>query len=274
MWVWDVKIAADDEATERLLDFCQDKNIDLLFLTAYNVSGKMTPVYQKFNSEACQRGIRVHALAGDPRWALEKFHDRALDWAEAVLIFNARSKPEERFDALHTDVEPYLFKKAWEQDKSQILKEYLCMNEKIVQLVRKKKAEIKVFADIPFWYDDDPQMWVEWKGKYAPPSYHILDTIDAIVIMDYRNFAEGENGSICLAKNEIEYASKIGKQVYIGQETKKNLYPEYITFATTSAASMEEEIGKLVDTYIDSPGFEGIAIHHYLSYKRLLRKRR
>jgi len=272
MWVWDAKVIEDKEATEGLLDFCQKKNIDLLFYSAYNVRGKMTPICRKFNSRAHRRNISVHALAGDPRWAFERFHKRALDWAEGVLMFNFESQPHERFDGLHSDVEPYLFKKAWEENKAQILREYLDMNEKIMQLIKERGIKLKFFADIPFWYDDDPNMSVEWKGKYAPACFHMLDVIDAIVVMDYRNFAEGENGSIKLIKGEMDYASKKGKKVYIGQETKANLYHEHVTFGGKSIAHMETELKKLVDTYINHPSFAGVAIHHYLSYKRLIRK--
>ena len=35
---------------------------------------------------------------------------------------------------------------------------------------------------------------------------------------------------------------------------------------------MEKEIKKLVNAYIDNQSFSGIAMHHYISYKRLLRE--
>lgn len=272
MWVWDVKIFQDEEATGRLLNFCRGKNINTLFYTAYKVIGNLQADYRSFNRQAHGRGISVHALAGDPRWAVEKYHHRFLEWVSEILQFNSTAAADERFDAIHSDVEPYLMGKMWEQDHQALLVQYINMNEKGRGFISQAGHKIIFAADVPFWYDDDTTMWVEWKQKVSPANYHILDIVDQIAIMDYRNFAEGENGSILLAKNEILYADRIGKKVYIGQETTKNLNPEYITFGGTSIDYMEQEIRKLVRIYINNPSFAGIAMHHYVSYKRLLRE--
>jgi len=274
MWVWDAKVIEDDEATEALLDFCDAKTIDLLFISAYNVKGAMKPVYSAFNAKAHDRGISVHAVAGDPRWGMNRYHDRAMEWAMGVVNFNMTVWGNERFDGLHSNVEPYLYKNAWEEDKYKCLREYLDMNEMIMGLVDTFENSLEFFADIPFWFDDDPEMEVKWKERRAPASYHLLDTIDSVVIMDYRNFAVGENGSIRLARKELDYAAELGKKVYIGQETKKDLQPPYITFSGKTTEYMEGEIKKLVNAYIEHPGFAGIAIHHYVSYKKLLRTNR
>lgn len=272
MWVWDVKIFQDEEATARLLNFCREKNINTLFYTAYKVIGNLQADHRKFNKKAHGRGISVHALAGDPRWAVEKYHHRFLEWVSEILQFNSTAAANERFDAIHSDVEPYLMGKMWEQDHQALLVQYINMNEKGRGFISHAGHKIIFAADVPFWYDDDTTMWVEYKQKVSPANYHILDIVDEIAIMDYRNFAEGENGSILLAKNEILYADRVGKKVYIGQETTKNLSPEYITFGGRSIDYMEKEIKKLVRAYINNPSFAGIAIHHYISYKRLLRE--
>lgn len=273
MWVWDVKIFQDEEAIGRLLDFCSQRNINMLFYTAYKVTGNnIEKDYRRFNKQAHKRGVSVQALAGDPRWAMEKYHHRFLEWANDVIKFNKASSPEERFDGLHADVEPYLLGKLWEENSKVVLTQYLDVSKKVKDFITASGSEILFVADVPFWYDDDATLWVEWQKKFSPANYHLLDIIDMIVVMDYRNFAQGDNGSILLAKNEVDYAASIGKKVYIGQETGKNLKPEYITFGGTNTDYMEKEIKKLVDTYINNPGFAGIAMHHYISYKRLLRE--
>jgi len=273
MWVWDAKIFQYEDASGRLLKFCNKWNIGTIFYTAYKVTGINTENdYRRFNAQAHKRGILVHALAGDPRWGLEKYHHRFLGWANDVLEFNRKARPQERFDGLHADVEPYLLGKMWEQSKSKMLIEYLEACSKVRELIKEQQTGIIFAVDLPFWYDDDTDMWVEWRNKMSPANYHALDIVDEIAIMDYRNFAQGENGSILLAKNEIDYASGIGKKAYIGQETIKELQPEYIKFGVKDADYMEREIKKLVNVYIDKPGFKGIAMHHYISYKKLLKK--
>ena len=270
MWVWDIKIFQDEEATQRLLNFCKEKNISTLFYTAYKVTGAVERDYRRFNSQAHKRNILVHALAGDPRWALEKYHHRFLEWAKDVLEFNSKAPLNERFDGIHSDVEPYLLAKPWEADSKSILIQYLEMNRKAKVFIKQSAQAIAFAADVPFWYDDDTAMWVEWRNKFAPANYHILDMLDQIAIMDYRNFAEGANGSIALAAKEVEYAASVNKKVYIGQETKENLYPPYVTFGGMTEENMERQIKKLVEVYINSPGFAGIAMHHYTSYRKLV----
>lgn len=272
MWVWDVKIAGSQEASLRLVDFCISRRINLLYLSAFAFSDNARKAYRSFNTLAHKNGIKVHALAGDPRWCIEKYHKQPIKWARNVLDFNKESQPHERFDGIHSDAEPYVLGKVWEVEKQMLLKWYLDLNQKIMDLIDVEEARITFAADIPFWYDDDASMQVEWHGAVKPPSYHVLDTIDEITVMDYRNFAEGPNGSITLVKYEMEYAGKLGKKVYIGQETKKDVYPEYTSFGTLTEGLMESEIKKLAGAYTGHPAFGGIAIHHYRSYKRLINK--
>jgi len=272
MWVWDVKIAGSQEASLRLVDFCISRRINLLYLSAFNFNENARKTYRSFNALAHKKGIKVHALAGDPRWCIEKYHKQPIKWARSVVEFNGESQPHERFDGIHSDAEPYVLGKVWEVEKQMLLKWYLDLNQKIADLIDIEEAGITFAADIPFWYDDDASMQVEWHGAVKPPSYHVLDTIDEITVMDYRNFAEGPNGSIALVKYEMEYAGKLGKKVYIGQETKKDVYPEYITFGMLTENLMESELKKLAGAYMGHPAFAGIAIHHYRSYKKLINK--
>ena len=273
MWVWDVTLPASKDATKRLLDFCKSKNINRLYLSAYNLNEENSRNFRIFNQAAHNYGIFVNALGGDPRWGLERYHQQPLRWVEDILSFNRASKPKERFDGIQNDTEIYLLGKRWEQEKEKVLKEYLDLNKKIVELRQIEEADIAYACDIPFWYDDDPSMLVNWDGATKPPSFHILDTVDSITVMDYRNFADGPNGSIALAKNEVEYASSLKKKAYIGQETNENLYPEYISFGGKTEQEMESQIRKLVEAYINQPGFAGIAMHHYTSYRKLVERK-
>lgn len=273
MWVWDVKIPASKTATTKLLDFCRSRNINRLYLSATHFNKKNSTMYRIFNKRAHRRGIFVYALGGDPRWGLQRYHQQPLRWVEDVVSFNRSSRRGERFDGIQNDTEVYLLGKPWEQNKSAILKQYLDLNMKICELREIEEIDLPYACDIPFWYDDDPSLVVHWNGSTKPPSFHILDTIDSITIMDYRNFADGPNGSIKLAENEIAYADSVNKKVYIGQETKENIYPEYITFGGMTEHQMEEQIKKLVAAYYENPSFAGIAIHHYASYRKLVEEK-
>ncbi|MDD5449309.1 MAG: hypothetical protein PHO42_01750 [Candidatus Omnitrophica bacterium] len=273
MWVWDVNIPQSKDATKKIIEFCKSRNINRLYLSASNFGEQNARNYRLFNQAAHASGIFTHALAGDPRWGLERYHQQSLRWVEEVLSFNRASRPAERFDGIQNDTEIYLLGKPWEDSKEQVLKEYLDLNKKITELRTIEESEITYACDIPFWYDDDPTLIVNWNGKTQPPSFHILDTADSATIMDYRNFAEGPNGSIALAKKEVEYAASVNKKVYIGQETNEGVYPEYLSFAGMDEAAMETEIHKLAAAYAGNKGFGGIAIHHYESYLKLVEKK-
>lgn len=270
MWVWDVRIPSTPKFTEELVEFCLKKNINRIFLSAYNFNEPNTINYRRFNRFLHKHNILVYALAGDPRWGLERYHQQPLRWVSNVLSYNRLSKPDERFDGIQSDTEIYLLGAPWESKREQLLREYLDLNKKIMELKRIEDSKIVFGVDIPFWFDDDPTMAVDWNGNFKPPSYHILDTVDSVTVMDYRNFTDGPNGSIELVREEIEYADEVQKKVCIGQETKSNLYPSYITFAGMSEEEMELRFQKLVSTYIKHPSFDGIAIHHYRSYKELV----
>ena len=269
MWVWDAQTALQNGSRVKLLGFCQRHNIGTLYLSAYNLQSPLDAGYRDFNREAHQAKIQVHALAGDPRWGLTRYHHVSLEWVEAVRAFNAHSSSEERFDGIHTDVEVYLLAKSWNERPGELLGGYLDLNDEIAQLLRKDSERPVFGADIPFWFDDDPSYRILWHGNIKMPTQHILDTVDFVTVMAYRNFSEGTDGTIQLVSLELDYADQIGKKVFIGQETQEDLYPAYVTFGGTSCGQFKEELEKIWITVGRRPSFGGFAIHHYESYQKL-----
>jgi len=272
MWVWDTNIVPSPVKSQELIKFCKTHNISILYVTAYNFNTEeIKKHYRVFNKLAHKNYIEVHALAGDPRWAIERYHVQSLKWVSDILIFNKASVENERFDGMQQDVEPYALGKAWEDNSSFLVKAYLDLNGKIANLIKQEKARLVFGVAIPFWYDE-PNFCVEWNNSVKPACFHALDTVDYAAVMAYRNFADTPNGTIALSKDEVEYATKISKKVFIGQETKDEIYPEYITFANLNEKALEKEIGKIIEVFKNQNGFGGIAIHYYESYQALLRK--
>lgn len=268
MWVWEFRIARVAEARNTLFDFCEKNGIGLLYFAAFSVTGPDEADYRVLNREAHARHIQIHALNGDPRWGLLPYHQRTMDWITQIHDFNRRVAATERFDGVHLDVEPYALGKPWEEKHAFILAQWLEMNQKAKTAV----SAMHYGLDIPFWYDDDPTMSIPWRGVTKPASFHALDHADSIAVMDYRNFTQGDNGSIRLVRNEMEYAEAIGKRVWVGQETQAELEPSYVTFAEVGWKVMQEEMAKIVQAYSHSPAFAGIAVHHYVSFKKLLKR--
>lgn len=268
MWVWDARLVLKPETRNALLQFCRRHSIQTLYLSAYNLQPPLEKGYRDFNIRAHRMGITVHALAGDPRWGQSRYHQIPLDWCEAVRAFNAQGTAPERFDGIHSDVEVYLLSKSWNERPAELLGGYLDLHVKMRDSLRQDRG-LTFGVDIPFWFDDDPSFRILWQGAVKPPSYHILDLVDEVAVMAYRNFAEGPDGTIQLVSLEMDYADRIGKKVMVGQETQEDLFPAYVTFGGTSCQEFNLQVEKIESALGSRPSFGGIALHHYESYKKL-----
>lgn len=267
IWVWDARIVVVDAARAGLLAFCRKHKVNMIYLSAYDLRPPMDESYRTFNVDAHRNGITVQALAGDPRWGKTQYHHIPMQWIESVLQFNRQSNPQQRFDGIHADVEPYLLSKSWKEQPAALLGGYLDLQSKVMGQVRGQGVSYGV--DIPFWFDDDTNYRIEWQSQIKTPTQHILDTVDSITVMAYRNFAEGDDGTVHLVALELEYGDKVGKKVIIGQETQPDMFPAYISFGGTSYKKLVEELAKIEGAVGGRSSFGGFAIHHYDSYRKL-----
>ena len=271
LWVWDIKTPQETKASKRLFSFCKRNDINLIFVSCYSLPPRLEGVYRRFIRAAHRNGISVHALSGDPRWTLSRYHDLQLMWVETILGFNARVERDERFDGIHSDIEPHGLPN-WEAETKGLLAQYLELVDRTNAVLERAGSDITFCLDVPFWWDEDPKMVVEHKGVTKRAIEHVMERVPSVAVLDYRNFAEGPNGSIELVSTEFDIAERTNTKVYIGQETQTGLEPRYVTFGGRTVREMEEEIAKLVAAYAGRAGFAGIAIHHYVSYRKMLEK--
>ena len=228
MWLWETnKIIRYPEEQKTFLDFCKEQKFTDLFVQipyeaekegmrwtiSWN-SAEMRSLLSKLN----KAGIKVHALDGDPRFALKEWHGRSIALLEKIIDYNQSVSPQERFYGVRYDNEPYLLPQFGGIHKENVLKEYLELAEKSQALAR--KAGLTFGVDIPFWFDGfneffEPAASVE--GRLM--SERIIDVVDNVGIMDYRTVAYGADGVIEHGINELKYAAKKGKKVFIGLET-------------------------------------------------------
>ncbi len=228
MWLWETeKIIKNLEEQKTFLDFCKRHQLTDLFVqipyeaekkgtgwTIFWDSAGMRPLLSKLN----QAGIRVHALDGDPRFALKEWHGRSIGLLQKIIQYNQTVSPKERFYGIRYDNEPYLLPQFGGIHKESVLKEYLELAEKSQVLAQ--KAGLAFGVDIPFWFDGfneffEPAATLEGR----PVSERIIDVVDNVGIMDYRTIAYGADGVIAHGINELRYAAKKGKKVFIGLET-------------------------------------------------------
>jgi len=175
---------------------------------------EMRPLLSKLH----QAGIKVHALDGDPRFALREWHGRSIALINKIIEYNQAVSPQERFYGIRYDNEPYLLPQFGGTQKENVLKEYLELAEKSQALAQ--KAGLAFGVDIPFWFDGFNEFFEPSAALGGRPmSEQIIDVVDNVGIMDYRTVAYGADGVIEHGTNELKYAAKKGKKVFIGLET-------------------------------------------------------
>jgi hypothetical protein len=142
-----------------------------------------------------------------------------------VETFNAEGQPGESFYGIHLDNEPHQllgFDGPWREE---LLRQFIELNDRIMADLRARGSELVYGIDIPFWFDEDrdadgrPTCDVTYRGVRQNAARHLIDIVDNIGIMAYRNFAGGADGIIRHAEDEVAYAASRGKKAYVGVET-------------------------------------------------------
>ncbi|MEW5980753.1 MAG: hypothetical protein AB1806_00115 [Acidobacteriota bacterium] len=251
MWLWNPSAArADPAARAALLDFARRERIGTIWAQVNTVAAAGPPYppaarrdhvhasprslderegWKALIAAAHERGIRIEALDGDPAWALAANHHLALGVVDAVLAYNQQVSPAERFDGVHLDIEPYLLV-AWRFPRSReaLLREYL----DVITHCQSHVHEFPTMAfgvDIPFWWQSvDGKTGraigeVRFLGTSKAASYHLIDRLDNVGIMNYRNKAAGQDGMINFGQDLLVYAEQARHaKIWMGVETSRS----------------------------------------------------
>lgn len=260
MWVWNTaSILADSSQQQGLFSFCQSKGINVLYL--YSGSGPVENC-KSLIQMAHDQGIKVEALDGAKEWSLSENHATVLAMVQGILDYNQTAPPNERFDGVHLDIEPYLLSGFF--DSSSIPLQYLDLLKKIRTLLQEQASTLNFAVDIPRWYDAAP-VSVTFNSREDYLSHHILDLVDAIGVMDYR---DNSTSIINDGADEVAYAGQLGKKAVLGVETDL-ADPETVTFYEEGEQAMDAALAIALTHYHGVPGFGGLAIHHFSSYRTM-----
>jgi hypothetical protein len=293
MWIWEkasYNLFYNDGSKEVLDALAQDTAtfdsdpVTTFYLGIDQLHGKHVmqedpDKVRAFISWAHSKGYKVHAtIAGGtiPPYlgAYSRYHEFAVRAMEGVINYNLSSAPDERFDGVNVDIEPYLLPD-FKTDQPSVQIQYLDGLAKMIQRRDAAGINLPFGTVIPRWFDTaDQARDIPWRGTTTWLSEHIQDISDYIAIMDYRDTAEGSAGIIQSALGELSYANAIGKpgSVVIGVETldiADGGDPETITFREEGRTYMERELDKVYEAVGSDPAFAGIAMHHYDSLRQL-----
>ena len=285
MWIWKTDpINSRPEVRKELFDFAERTAMQVFYIylgeePVSKSSAENQKALGQFLKECHAKGIEVHALQGNPLWALKRFHPVVLGWIGGFLEFNKNRPSDERMDGVHMDIEPYLTQE-WETgDREQLQKEFIELISSCRKLIDGKAPEgaaprpwalgplaQKPFVmglAIPIFYSREPEM-----------EQALLKQLDYAALMDYYDSARD---IIEAGRFHIDLAEEVGIQMVIGVETQDlvqmNQGKRRNTFIEEGWEEMEQELKKVAAAFAGQSSFGGIAIHYYDSYRTLQRGR-
>jgi hypothetical protein len=212
------------------------------------------------------RGMKLHAVAGNTRWANPDYAYIPLKIQQYISTYNQGSSPSQRMASLQFDIEFYN-DKSFPDAPAQNTENYLALADQLVaahqQLFVSDKQMPLGFA-IPAWFDgsnpDMPKLPRSIGAQLMDKLQRIPDSY--IVIMGYRKQTDGEDGSIAKAKPLFDMARSNHSSVklLIGQETT-NVQPKKITFYGSSQGELINATTTLNDTFNAYQQFTGFIIN-------------
>ncbi len=278
LWLWNSGYVLDVKERKMLLDFLAGRKINTLYLCTSSrllFSPENTPRLKEFIRLANGQGIRVEALDGWKEAVLPAQHDAFLASLQRVLDYNRTAAPEERFSGFQSDIEPVLMKQyhASPEMRRRMDHDFIELHAKCRDMIRQSGERDFVFglaANEHLPRDlKRPGRHIRWRGRTASKLEHLLDIFDYFAVMSYHDSA---SRTIAASQGYVDLAGAKGKKVYVGSETL-DIIPlsgsRSITFYEEGLDYMEQELEKIDRHYRKSPGYGGLAIHHYESYRRM-----
>lgn len=262
VWWWRGNNAATNPAeVARRLDFLSAHGVDEIYFCVD--LRKFQKETRDFVKKAHAKGMRVACLNGDVSW----IRPGNRGFAETLALYLAYQKaaaPDEKFYALHLDVEPHQDAKLSDARKWQLYADFVLRAAADVHA-----AGEKIEWDIPFWLDN---LKVAYGDKAEAPLLEVvMDNSDAVALMSYRDSAEA---MLDVSKTEIEMAKSRSIRVILGAETGETGEGSVVTYFEEGAAKMDAELAK-VSAALDAekvPAGAGIAIHHLGGWEKLVEK--
>lgn len=257
MWVLSKELFKFRPRVEQLLEFCENRNINLIF-AQIDVRDSFVPdQFAKFLRQAHQNGILVHAYFDMASPSPERNAKACSGWLASIVAFNKKHISDECFDGINIHFDDSL--SSGENNDEAVV--YLEMLNKFVTGRDLKKFPLEIGISVPDACGGNKNR-ISFNGKKVHINIHLIDIADYIAVE--------KTNSRKAVKKEIAYATKLGKKVFVGHKPiiDKKLYDsrssgQYIH-------DMEREIKAMIETYLDKPGFMGVAINRYVDYRQCM----
>ncbi len=262
VWWWRGEDATRPDEAARRMEFLKKHAVTEIYFCAELKRARHDDI-RRFVKAARGHGMRVACLNGDVSW----IRPGNRGFAETLALYLAYQKaaaPDEKFYALHLDVEPHQDAKLPDARKWQLYADFVLRAAADIHA-----AGEKVEWDIPFWLDGIRVTYGYLEN--APLLEVVMSAADGVALMSYRDTAEA---TLDVSKAEIALAKKRNVRVILGAETGETGEGSVVTYFEEGAAKMDAELAK-VSAALDAekvPAGAGIAIHHLGGWEKLVEK--
>lgn len=279
-WVWVAPTDMTEDYKNTVINGAVANNINTIYITIdsyLNIfslpEGPEKEAKKKAYSDALEsfvrsanaKGIEVDAEAGWRDWAEPKERYKAYAIVDYIIEYNKTRSAKVR--ALQYDVEPYLMSN-YETTKAARLNNFVGLIDETVK--KMSGSNLRFSIVIPHFYDDR-QKWTPsftYNGVRDYTFNHLIKIMDTrpgsmIILMSYRNFALGENGTVEISDAEIDLASSVAKntKVIVAQEVG-DVDPGFVTFFGLSKQEYLDQLSLINQTFGNSAGFGGVSVHY------------
>lgn len=253
-------VASDALARQAFYAFAQPRAIRRVYLQSAGILGSSDPQLADFVQDAAGRGMAVTLLFGQAAWALQPNQAQALQAAAQCAAFAAplRAAGRPAPDTIQFDVEPYTLPQ-WDTDLQGTANQYLDL---LAALRAQLNGQLRLQVATAFWLDGTP---VTRNGQTRPLSQWILDAVDSIVIMDYRNTSAR---ILSGAAGQLAYANAQGKPVTLAVDVSCGSDAS-ITFCGGGQAYMYGQMAAVAAGLQGQSAFAGMAVFDYEDWTSL-----
>jgi hypothetical protein len=235
---------------------------------------------KRFVARASSLGFAVHAVGGGPNWTDATHRYLGPMLVELVADYNETAAPNERLQGVQLDIEPYVDPSFFD-DVEASLQDYLSALKSIVDTYEQARTQpgnssLRLGFAIPFWFDGVPEApAVEFgpEHKTKPAAFHLIDMLRElpdpyVLVMAYRNFTSGPDGSIAHVRSEFDYASQACAVcgIMVGQEFG-NVYPEKLSFWWAGRVAFRQAAEEIAAAYGQRAQFRGISVNDMNAYQ-------
>ncbi len=287
-WIWDSPMQMSSSYRDTILSAAQTNGINVVYVTiddyldiAILPEGQSKDLKKKayetalaqFIAAANAKGIVVDVEGGWRDWANSENRWKGYALIDFVKGYNQKN-PSAKVRNFQYDVEPYLLS-SYEKKKNQLLLAFVEFIDESATRMQSVNAGFSVV--IPHFYDS-LQKWtpqITYQGTTAYTYTQLLRVLEKkkgsnIIIMAYRDFFEGANGTRQISEPEIIEASNGGysTKVIVAQETG-NVSPDYVTFYNQPKSDLMSALSDIRSTFGGYRSFRGVAVHYIDAFLEL-----